>query len=55
MKDSDEIEAACERAADMQNKAQREGSRFGGMTYEDGIREALDWVCGNQEEDPTQQ
>ena len=51
MKDIDEIEKAIDRASDMVNK----GSNFGGMTYEEGIREALEWVIGWQDEDPTQQ
>ena len=53
MKDIKEIEEACERAADMQCKAADKGSKYPGMSYEDGLREGLDWVCDNQEEDPT--
>lgn len=54
MKDIKEIEAACERAADMQNKSRDKGvSKYRGMTYEDGLRDALDWVCDNVDEDPT--
>lgn len=26
-------------------------TKFSGMTYEDGIRAALDWVLGNSDED----
>ena len=54
MKDIKEIEAACERAADMQNTAREKGSEYRSMTYEDGLRDALDWVCDNVYEDPTQ-
>lgn len=54
MKTIDQIEAACERAADLQNKARENGSKYRGMTYEDGLRDALDWVCDNIEEDPTE-
>ncbi len=54
MKSIDEIEEACERAAEMQNRATRNGSKYPGMTYEDGLREAFDWICGNEETDPTQ-
>lgn len=54
MKTEAEIEAAAERAARMQNRAQDHGSRFFGMTYEDGLREGLDWVMDNSDEDPTQ-
>lgn len=54
MKDIKEIEAACERAADMQNTSREKGSKYRSMTYEDGLRDALDWVCDNVDEDPTQ-
>lgn len=54
-KQPDEIEAACERAAVLQNRASQNGSMFRNMTYEDGLREAFDWICGNQDEDPTEQ
>jgi hypothetical protein len=55
MKDIDEIEQACERAAIMQNEAKNFGrSKFVTMTYEDGVRDALDWVCENVDEDPTE-
>lgn len=54
VKQPDEIEAACERAAVLQNRASQNGSMFRNMTYEDGLREAFDWICGNQEEDPTE-
>lgn len=53
MKDISEIEEACERAARMQNDANRNGSALRGMTYEDGLRAALDWVCDYEDEDPT--
>ncbi len=53
MKSESEIEQAAERAAEMQNKASEQGSKFGGMTYEDGLREAFDWVMDNSETDPT--
>jgi hypothetical protein len=47
MKTNKEIEAACERAAVMQNEAEEHGSNLRGMTYEQGLRDALDWVYGN--------
>ena len=53
MKDISEIESACDRAADMQAEASMIGSRYPGMSYEEGVREALDWVCDNVDEDPT--
>lgn len=28
------------------------GSKYPGMSYEDGIREALDWVSGDSDEAP---
>lgn len=28
------------------------GPRWPGLTYEDGIRAALDWVLGDEENDP---
>lgn len=55
MKDITEIEEAAERAAQNQNRAQYNGSKYRGMTYEDGVRDALDWICGNVEEDPTKE
>ena len=54
MKDIKEIEKACDRAADLQNEARDNGSKYRGMTYEDGLRDALDWVCENIDEDPTE-
>lgn len=54
IRDSHEIEAACERAAIIQNKCANRGkSQYFGMTYEDGLRDAFDWVCRNVDEDPT--
>lgn len=47
MKTEEEIQEMCDKAAD----AAREPSKFRGMTYEEGVREALDWVLGNSEED----
>lgn len=55
MQSPKEIEAACDRAADLQNESRENGSRFRGMTYEDGLRDALDWVCENVDEDPTKE
>lgn len=54
MKDIKQIEEACERAAKMANQAADAGrSKYFSMTYEDGLRDALDWVCSNSDEDPT--
>jgi hypothetical protein len=54
MKDIEEIEQACERAANLQNEARYNCSKYRSMTYEDGLRDALDWVCENTDEDPTE-
>jgi hypothetical protein len=53
MRDFSELENACERAAELQNNANENGSKYRGMTYEDGLRDALDWVCEYIDEDPT--
>lgn len=53
MKTKEEIEMASERSLDMQNAAMEKGSKYRGMTYEDGIQVALSWVLGYEEEDPT--
>lgn len=54
MRTEDEIQEACERAAMMQNKADRKGvSKYPSMKYEDGLREAFDWIMENQDDDPT--
>lgn len=29
-----------------------EGTKFHGMSYEDGVRAAIDWMLGNVEEKP---
>ena len=55
MKTEKEIEEAAERAADLQNAATDNGTKYGSMTYEDGLRDALDWVCEYTDEDPTNQ
>jgi CRISPR/Cas system CMR-associated protein Cmr5 small subunit len=54
MKNIEEIEEACERAAKMQNKSDRYGSKYPSMTYEAGLRDALDWVMENADDDPTE-
>jgi hypothetical protein len=28
------------------------GSKYPGMTFEQGIKEAIDWITGNQDETP---
>lgn len=34
------------------NQIDEGGSRFPGMTYEEGVREAIYWILGNTEENP---
>ena len=53
MREVNEVEEACERAAKMHSESQRKGSQYSGMTYEDGLREAFDWIMENIDEDPT--
>lgn len=53
MRDIKEIEDAAERASEMQSNAEQNGSKYPGMKYEDGLREAFDWITGNSDEDPT--
>jgi hypothetical protein len=53
MKDTQEIEEAAERAAVLHRQAENNGSRYRGMTYEQGVRDALDWALENIDEDPT--
>lgn len=48
-----QIKEACRRAADLQAEASGTRGRYPHLTYEDGLMAALDWVCGNSEEDPT--
>lgn len=40
MRDEDEIQRLADKAADAQGKP----TAYRAMTYEDGVREALDWV-----------
>lgn len=53
MPDDSEISAAADRASDIVIRLNG-SSQFRGMTYEEGVRDALAWASGNQEEDPTQ-
>lgn len=53
MKSKEEVDQALDRAIDMQSNAFAKGSKYSGMSYEDGLREALDWVMENSDEDPT--
>jgi hypothetical protein len=55
MKDESEINKACDRSCDMTDRMHRNGSKYQGMSYEEGIRDALDWVLENVEEDPTEE
>ena len=50
MRDEIIIEDASDRAADM---AHNPNPKWSGMTYEQGLRDALDWVLELNDEDPT--
>lgn len=53
MRDEDDIKSASDRASNMWDAAQSNGSKYRGMSYEDGLREAFDWIMENCDEDPT--
>jgi hypothetical protein len=48
MKDETEIETQTDKAAEAATKP----SKYPGMTYEQGVRDALDWVLDNIDEAP---
>ena len=50
IKDESEVEDACNRAVNHANKT----PRYPGMSYDEGLRDALEWVLGDAEEDPTE-
>lgn len=52
MPDESEINAAADRASDQVNKLNG-STKYRIMSYEQGVRDALDWACGNRDEDPT--
>lgn len=55
MKEEDEISEARDRAADNCHDVSKRGwSRYPGMTYEEGVRNALEWVLGDSDDDPTE-
>jgi hypothetical protein len=43
-----EINEQYDRAADALN----EGSKYPGMSYEDGVKTTLDWILGNIDDKP---
>lgn len=43
-----EIDEVLNQAAD----AIDQGSRFGGMSYEEGVRAGIEWVTGQTDENP---
>lgn len=51
MRDEDEIDAAMDEATVRASHA----SRFPGMTYEQGVRDTLDWVLSEDAENPLEQ
>ena len=44
----EEMEAECDKTYD----ADENGSAWPGMSYEQGVRAALDWVLGNSDDPP---
>lgn len=46
--DKDEIQDMRDKAANACHK----GSKYPGMSYEEGLRDALEWVLGDAEEKP---
>jgi hypothetical protein len=46
MRSEDEIQEVADKAAD----AAQEPTKFATMTWEEGVRDALDWVLENREE-----
>ena len=44
-------EEEIQQMADLASDRTHEASHFKGMTYEEGIRDALDWVLGDYEGD----
>lgn len=53
MKYEDEVEDMASKADTAVVEASANGgSKFPGMTYEDGVQAALDWVLGNSDVDP---
>ena len=47
--DSDQIDEVLNWAVEAENKG---GSKFPGMTYEQGVRAAIDWLVGNTSDRP---
>lgn len=48
MRTEDEMYDEIDRATEKQEN----GEGFGGMSYEDGVKAALDWAMGNIDEKP---
>jgi hypothetical protein len=46
-------DAEIDRVLNWANEGEEEGSRFGGMSYEQGINAFAAWVFGDIEDDPT--
>lgn len=45
----DEVDAVLNAAMEQEDKG---GSSYPGMTYEQGVREGIDWVTGNADDAP---
>ena len=54
MRTEQEIRDAASRALELFLAKETTGrSKYSGMTYEDGLQDAFDWVAGEINEDPT--
>ena len=45
----EEVNEVIDKTAAQDNEG---GSRWPGMTYEQGVRNALDWILGNNDDNP---
>jgi len=45
-------EEAVERVLEKANHGIDNGTAFAGMSYEDGVRDAIDWITGNDDAEP---
>lgn len=52
MRQQSEIDDVIGRATEGMEEG---GSRFPGMSYEEGVLAALDWVTGNADDDPMEE
>lgn len=45
----EEVNEVIDKASEQESKGR---SRWPGMTYEQGVRNALDWILGNSDDNP---